>query len=468
MDFPESKNVPSIESPFPFDWVNVLFGIVIGAIVLFSATLGYFVFFQKKQTVTTSTKPAAQQTLQVSAIISGMISFNGYAPEGASIVMSQRSSTGHDVFAPFTTIPAINNASWEWGGAFAERSYEIQASLLVNGKTQDVSNILPVAAPAVNQILHIQSTMTAPPKPATITGMVGISGYIPANSTISIMGKKDTDLDFVPIATGLAPINNVSWSWNGAVTGSQYEFRAFLQQGTTTLVKSEKILVNAPAQNEIIYLTSTLTPPTPSQVSIGGVINLNGTIPSGSVLSVWYRPTGTSQFEQVVTNLYPQSGTIWIWKNALSGSLYDMQASLTQGSTTIAQSSIITVPAPTDNVVLTINAPAPPPAPQGSNTLTNTCIGKNTSTNLWQVQIQVNNNAVIQNMQQYRLIIGTVSGGNQMYDVTNSVINQSSPSITTGFIFTPSQSYFAQWQYATCSNCSTFSPFSQAIQISCQ
>ena len=468
MDFPESKNVPSIEPPFTSDWVNVLLGVVIGGIILFSVVMLYLIFSPKKQPVIIKQTVQQNQTTQVPAIISGVINFNGYAPEGASIILSQRSSTGHDVFAPFATIPATNNSSWKWDGAFSGMSYEIQASLLINGKTQDVSNILTVAAPAVNQVVQVQSTVTAPPKPATIAGIVDVSGYIPPGTSLSILEKKDSDTDFTPIASGLTPIDKISWAWDKAVTGTQYEIRAFLQQGSTTILKSDKIIVTAPATNEVIYLTSNLTSPQPIQTSISGNIVLNGTIPSGSSLSVWYRPTGTSQFAQVVTNMYPQSGTTWTWKDALSGTLYDFQASLTQGATTVAQSQIVTVPAPTDNTVLIINAPTIPLSPQGNSTMTNTCIGKNTSTNLWQVQIMVNNNSVIQNMQQYRLIIGTSSGGNQMYDVTNSVINQSSPSITTGFIFTPSQTYFAQWAYATCSNCNTFSTFSQPLQFSCQ
>lgn len=94
--------------------------------------------------------------------------------------------------------------------------------------------------------------------------------------------------------------------------------------------------------------------------SISGKIGLNGTAPSGSIISLFARKVGASDFEIVLPGISPSDGATWEWKGAKPGTHYQIQASLDANGVLIAQSDIVGVAAPASDEELHINLPSIP------------------------------------------------------------------------------------------------------------
>ncbi len=452
----------------PTSWTSIALSIAIPLIVLLVMIIGamYYADHIRNQ---------SQQQIAVlaknHASISGSIDFNGYTPSNATITISERISGGGSFTPVVTGLDPIDGEAWVWNNAVSGVAYDLQASLIVNGNAVATSQILTVAAPASSEVLRIVSTLASPNSTAQISGSIDLNGYIPVGSTIAIGARQKGTQNYTIVASGIFPQDGATWSWANAVTGTTYEVVAYLQQNGTTLSQSPKIVTEAPAENEVLVLNSTAVPPQPAIVTVSGSFNINGVIPPNSSVSLGVRPTGTSQFNIVASNLPANNGGAWSWSGASSGTSYDFQAYVvTNGGQTNISSQILTTNAPAANEILTINAPNIPPAPTGT-TMTNTCVGKNPSTNLWQVQFNFNTNYSAPGVQQYLFTVGNNNGGNQFVNNTITPSNMGSPnqsqSYTSGFVFTEGQTYYAQWAYATCANCNTFSNFSPSLQFYC-
>lgn len=404
-------------------------------------------------------------------IISGEVDLNGYIPPNSTLSIAQRlvgSSTSFETFV--AGVDAVNGAVWSFNSATQNEAYEIRAQLLSpTGSVIGTSSILTAVAPATSEVLRINSTAASPTSTTTlIAGTVGLNGYIPSGSTISIASRPTGTTTFNTVVSGIAASDGVSWSWNGATAGVSYDLQATLMQGGSAIGTSAILTTVGPASNENFSINSTAASPAPAQVTISGLINLNGVLPSGSTITISAQAGGSSQNNVVVTGISALNGATWSWNNAQSGTSYTLQASVVNNGTVTNLSQALTVTAPASNEVLTINGqnqPSTPPA----NSMTNTCVGQNNG--LWQVQITFNNNSVVTNAQQYQLTIGNNSGGNQILSTNLGPNNPSNPgqsqSYTTGYLFASGVTYFAQWAYATCTNCNTFSSYSPSLQFYC-
>lgn len=94
--------------------------------------------------------------------------------------------------------------------------------------------------------------------------------------------------------------------------------------------------------------------------AISGMVDYNGTIPQGSSIAVAARKLGTSQFQTFLTGITPSSSSSWSFANAKNGSAYEIQAYLQVNGQTVSTSDMITVAAPANGEVLTINSTSQP------------------------------------------------------------------------------------------------------------
>lgn len=98
-----------------------------------------------------------------------------------------------------------------------------------------------------------------------------------------------------------------------------------------------------------------------SQKEISGVIDLNGTPPNQSTISIAVRPVGASQFDIVAGGIQAIDGAKWRWTGAKAGTAYEIQAYLESDSgINLAQSSVLSVTAPASDELLRINVSGNP------------------------------------------------------------------------------------------------------------
>jgi hypothetical protein len=462
------SQVPTGPSKFSFqnaNWKSILVSVAIPLAVLLVIVL--IIFYFAKRTVNNNFVGPTSQVVAPGPTISGTVGINGYIPNGAVVIISERQS-GSGSFTPVATITAVDGAAWNWPGATNNTLYDLQATLQQNGQTIGTSSVLSVAAPAGGEILNIVSTAKAPITKGVISGSMDLNGYIPTGSTISILAKKQNENQFKTVASGIYAADGAVWSWANADEGVVYQMQAVLQQNGSTITTSAIQSFSAPAQNEVFTINSTATPPAPAQVGVSGTFNINGTVPSGSAISLNIRQTGTAQFNTVSSGIPAFNNSVWSWNNASAGTSYDIQAVLLSNGTTVASSQILTVVAPAANEILTFNIASAPSAPP-ANSMTNTCNGNNNG--MWQVTFTYNNNNVIPSAQQYQLMVGTSYGGGQIINQTNPPTNPSNPgqaqNFTTGYVFNQGTTYYAQWAYSTCTNCNNWSAYSPALTFYC-
>jgi len=409
------------------------------------------------------------------ATISGIIDYNGTTPEGATVAIATRKLGDQQYATVISGLSPTGGTKWSWAKAESGKAYDVQAYLQVNGKNVATSQAVTVAAPADGEVLVINSTHNPTEKKAKISGTVNMNGSVPAGSTIAIGEKSPAETEYTIVATDLAAVDGVKWSWGDAKEGSLYTIKAFLQLNGSNMYESDPLQVAAPASNEVLTLNARSTSPTPTPVgptpvpaasAIQGTINLNGPSPSNSTIVIAARRTGTSQFNVVTSNVSSNNGAGWSWKTANAGTSYDLQAWVQVNSSTVLQSQILTVTSPASNEVLTINNASNQYGAPPSGSISSSCTGFNNSQ--WQVAFSYNNNSVVQNPQQYNLTAGSSSGGSQVFTTVTTPGNPGQQqSYTSGYLFNPNQTYYVQYAYSVCTNCNIWSAFSQPLAFTC-
>ncbi len=402
--------------------------------------------------------------------ITGTIDIDGYVPQNATIAIGVKEIGNPDFVIAVRDLPAAIGTPWTADNLQAGITYQVQAYLQVQGKTISSSPPITATSPSEGILLEISSTAVAPVVAnAVISGTFNLNGYIPPSSTITISAKKPTDTTFTTVSSGITPADASTWDMSDAIAGTQYQIQATLLDGNNnTLMQSQIQTITAPASDEIITFNSTITPPTPPTGSVSGSLQLGGSIPNGSTITVASRPTGNGTFTPFATGLAATNGTAWSLSNATSGQSYDIQATLVNNGATLAQSQTLTVPAPASGEVLTLNfsqAAAPPTGPSVQ------CLSKSSSNGMWSVTVTYN---VVPNAQQYWIQIGNNAPN---YDnIINSRYPAGQPSanrltFTTGNVIQNATNYYVNYATATDPNTgieTNFSLFSPASAFTCQ
>ncbi len=210
------------------------------------------------------------------------------------------------------------------------------------------------------------STTPAPSSsntPSTISGKIDLDGVVPSGATISISERSVGSSQFNTVVTGVNAADNATWSWTGAQKGTAYELQANVIANGQTVEQSSVVTDVAPSNAAVLRIVTTHVPPSPSPATISGVFDLNGYIPTGSIIAISARKSGDANFAVVANNLAAKDNGSWSWTGALSGQAYDVQAAIIQNSNTVAQSAVQSITAPAGGETITIDSKATPPKP---------------------------------------------------------------------------------------------------------
>ena len=443
-----------------------------GIVVLLLIIIGYFLFINKS--LFTKSGPAA---------ISGTFNINGVIPQGATLTLTERvynQEVAPTVFAE--GISATDHGAWNFPDAVTGSSYEIQASVIVDGKTVAHSSPHTVTAPAENEIITLNIPAENPTnEPAVISGTVQINGYIPTGATIQVQGKALGEDSYTTIASNLPAKTRQFMSYTTALAGTTYDIIGQMFDASGNQIGTATVLqVTAPALDEVLVINSSAPPPatpttapntpTPTKVAsaLSGNINFNGATPSNSRIVVLQRLSGQGSFQVAVDNITPLNGSTWAWNQANGGTWYDIVAVLKQRQSNgtdqdIARSNTITIAAPANSIQLTINSGISLPAPGGPITVT--CNSQ--SGNAWNATVNFQS---VSGADSYWFQIGSSNGGtdkmNQTQNAGGNPTQTVNPSLQSGV------TYYAQYAYANVPNApvgsNEYSAFSNTTSIICQ
>ena len=454
--------------------------LLIGIIVILIAAVAFFVF--NNQRIKTSESG-----------ISGTFDINGTVPQGATITVLQKSANtkGATYQEIISGVSPQDKAGWNFANAEPNKSYEIQASLMLDGKNIYESDPIFITAPATDEVLIFNVESQNPKGTAVISGSLDLNGYIPDGSTVTLQGKTQNDPIFIAYAQNIPAKDLQPVSYNAAISGIGYTVQAVLYDGNSVQIGiSPELQAVAPAGNEIFKINSSAQPPgtptpiplsgtpnTPSPPPVGGpansaisgTINLNGAAQQDTRIVVFQRVTGTGSFKVAVDNIQPINGAAWSGAGAQAGTSYDMLAILKQHQNNgtdqdISDSNTITVAAPANNETFTINSGFSLPAAGGS--IGFSCGSYNSGNQTWSGNIAFQ---TVNNAQSYWFQVGSTNGGD---DLTNQTANASNTtSQIQNLTFNNGVTYYARYAYANVPNVpaysSQFSPFSQTASYRC-
>lgn len=220
-------------------------------------------------------------------------------------------------------------------------------------------------------LLYLRTRNTAPqqtgtePIPTIISGSFDINGIAPEEASISLTAKDITGGTTQTVASGIAPTDEGTWSFDKAVPGKSYILQGNLMVNGKNIAQSDPITVTAPAGQETITfnIPSTSQTTTSAPAVISGNIVVDGYIPAGATITVQGRKLGDQTFTKIASNLPGQPRQFMSYTSAITGTTYEIVGILydSQGHS-IGTSSILTVDAPALNEILTINSTAQTPA----------------------------------------------------------------------------------------------------------
>ena len=165
------------------------------------------------------------------ALVSGSINLNGAIPNNATMIFLQRESSTTSAFTRFEAHPgALDDKQWLFTTAVEGKSYEIKAALRLDGKTLVETCPIFITAPAKDEVLHLNIPLQPNITPAetTISGAVGINGYIPDGETVVIESRIAQAADFATVAQNIPAKDEQRISFISAMSGKQKEVSVLL------------------------------------------------------------------------------------------------------------------------------------------------------------------------------------------------------------------------------------------------
>lgn len=204
--------------------------------------------------------------------------------------------------------------------------------------------------------------VSQPENKAVISGSIDLNGFIPEQSTLEIETRKTGEAKFTTVIGGITPKDGAVWEWKGAEKGIEYEIRSYLLNKQNRIAESDTLIIVAPAYNEVLKIVSTVPPPQEVKSAISGSIDLNGYLPQQSTITLEQRKKGEANFS-IFAEIQATDGITWSFNDALAGETYDIQAYLTANGKHLGQSKILTISAPANSEVLTVNSTAQAPVP---------------------------------------------------------------------------------------------------------
>lgn len=224
--------------------------------------------------------------------IVGDIVVNGYIPPNSTISVEGRKIGSTQFTTVASQLTAAPRQIMSYNTAQAGTTYEVQGTLYApDGKTVlGGSNILTVTAPAIHEVLTINSSAPAPTPPpptaqptaapntmpdptstptptpvpapkAVISGKINFNGIAPPNSRIVILAKVYNTDDYQVKIDNVRPVDGVTWTWRDPAPSTWYDVIAVLKQkqdngSDVDISTSAMASVAAPATNVSFTLNS--------------------------------------------------------------------------------------------------------------------------------------------------------------------------------------------------------------------
>jgi hypothetical protein len=299
----------------------------------------------------TVTAPASNVVLTInlplenpneSAVISGTVRVNGYIPNGSTVAVLGRKLGASQFQQIVQNLPGEARQFMSYTSAIGGQTYEIYGILYDSAQQQiGSSEVLIVAAPAINETLTINSQAVAPtpipttppatisptsipstpsptPTPISISGKIIFNGIAPVDSRIVILQQVLNTQNYQVAVDNISPIDGTTWTWTGAQAGTWYDTIAILKQkqnnGTDKdIAGSQNISVAAPASginhtiNSSVSLSSPSGPITVTCNALSGN-SWSTTVSLGAVTGAktyWYQvgtTNGGTEMASTVTN----------------------------------------------------------------------------------------------------------------------------------------------------------------------
>jgi hypothetical protein len=255
---------------------------------------------------------------EANAEITGNIVVHGYIPEGSTVTIEGRVHGTSTIQAITEGLPAVRTQSRSYKEAITGESYDIIGVLYdANGVKIGESDVLVVTAPAVNEILVVNSTVTPPAEEAEdeeISGTIRFNGVAPVDSRIVILQRVSDTEDYQVAVDNVDPVDGTAWSWDSAKHGTWYDIKAVLKQKQSNntdkdIANSQQVTIAAPASGVSLTINSGVSIPPPSRQITLQCINQSGdswnstlTIPYVVGAQTYWYQVGTSNGVNDVAN----------------------------------------------------------------------------------------------------------------------------------------------------------------------
>lgn len=204
-------------------------------------------------TLVSTQKPPAPAV----ATMSGQINVDGYIPTGAILNVLAMPLGGNSFQTVASGIAAVDNANWTWTGATSGTTYLVQAQLVSNGNIISTGDTQTTTAPSTGETLNVTSTAAAPaPTPTGLSGTITINGNIPGSSYITLGVRPTGTNTFNQVASNISATNGVSFAWNSAASGSQYDIQAYLWANGQPYAQSNILTVTAPSTFDLLTINA--------------------------------------------------------------------------------------------------------------------------------------------------------------------------------------------------------------------
>lgn len=382
--------------------------------------------------------------------ISGTIHYNGIQPEDPTrgkVVLLEKEVGETDYRTANDNVPLEVDAFWHWDSAKEGTTYNLKAYVEVDGKRIADSTEITVTAPAINQVLVFNVTRDDLPasivdgETTSITGSLDLNGYIPEGSSVLMQGRLADEEDWINGETFIAS-DGRKLSYDQATPGDSYQFRGILYDTTGTEIGRSSILtVTAPATNQVIRIHSEAEAPEET-VSISGKVALNGAVEPNSTILMLQKLPGDKDYT-AFDRIPAVNGSTWKFDEAVSGTKYDITATLQVNEQDVSKGTVLTVAAPAENEVITIDShfSLNPPTQEPSTTCVNQQEGR------WNVTITFPS---VENAKLYHLQAGSSQGGT---DILNETTNSAGNDITRNVLINAGQDYYTRYAYSTSSGC---------------
>ena len=421
---------------------------------------------------------------QKTSRISGEITFNSLTPEKGDEGEIKFEIREHNTGAIFESATVAIAPSLTDGGTWmidelkVGTLYDLKATAVINGEEITRSNIVTTAAPASDVNLVLTVTWKDLPEGSvkssankTVAGTLSIAGHIPKGATYTIFTApvKDlsdidsdivNDFNFKKVVIGIPAKAINSWRWDDALAKIDYKVQAELYDAAGKYLGASNNADAAVPQEGIKLSLESKAVTEPVKTPLSGIITLNGSYKSDSIVSVQVREDGIGGFTEV-ESYDAQSHHKWVYANAKTGVEYDVRAKLMRKGKEVAQSHQEHTTAPAKNIKLKMNTSMSVDDPT-SQPVVVSCKKKGHGEYKVTLKYPGANDA-----RAYWMLVGDEKHGNDEYSGSKK---SDDDGVKISLHIDKDTYYYTEYAYSYCSDCTTldsYSEFSPYLKFYC-